>query len=271
LLLLWLLEPARHWLQRVLQPWGPERWYQAGLSALDAIATEQTRILQSGYLRRYLSIIVVSTVTVGAWALIRGGGLHWPMPWPRPSFYEFGLACLIVAAAGAAVASPSRLGAVAAMGAAGYGVALIYLLFGAPDLAMTQFLIESLTVILFVLAFYHLPRFSRLTSRTERGRDIVISLAAGGLMTTLVLSVLGVEYYPSVSSYYVEVSVPLAHARNIVNAILVDFRGIDTLGEISVLAIAALGVYALLKMGRVHALPAGGGEDVDESESGGNS
>jgi multicomponent Na+:H+ antiporter subunit A len=90
-------------------------------------------------------------------------------------------------------------------------------------------------------------------------------------MTTLVLSVLGVEYYPSVSSYYVEASESLAYARNIVNAILVDFRGIDTLGEISVLAIAALGVYALLKMGRVHALPAGGGEDVDESESGGNS
>ncbi len=269
LLLLWLLEPVRNILQGRLRPWGPERWYQAGLSALNVIATEQTRILQSGILRRYLTIIVLSTVTAAGWALIRGGGLHWPTQLSPPSYYELGLALLIVVAALMAVVTPSRLGAVAAMGAAGYGVALIYLIFGAPDLAMTQFLIESLTVILFVLAFYHLPRFSQLTTRVERGRDIVISLAAGGLMTALVLSAVGVDYFPSISGYYVEVSDSLAHARNIVNAILVDFRGIDTLGEISVLAIAGLGVYALLKMGRERSpsSPSRQGSDASESDS----
>ncbi len=269
LFLLWLLEPVRNILQGRLRPGGPERWYQAGLSALNVIATEQTRILQSGVLRRYLTIIVLSTVAAAGWALIRGGGLQWPAQTALPSFYEIGLALLIVVAALMAVVTPSRLGAVAAMGAAGYGVALIYLIFGAPDLAMTQFLIESLTVILFVLAFYHLPRFSQLTTRVERGRDIVISLAAGGLMTALVLSAVGVDYFPSISGYYVEVSDSLAHARNIVNAILIDFRGIDTLGEISVLAIAALGVYALLKMGRERPLPPGSGAAEDRPDAGG--
>jgi len=84
-----------------------------------------------------------------------------------------------------------------------------------------------------------------------------------------VLSAVGVEYFPSISGYYVEVSDSLAHARNIVNAILVDFRGIDTLGEISVLAIAGLGVYALLKMGRERSpsSPSRQGSDASESDS----
>jgi multicomponent Na+:H+ antiporter subunit A len=127
-------------------------------------------------------------------------------------------------------------------------VALIYLLFGAPDLAMTQFLIESLTVILFVLAFYHLPHFTQLSSTRSRLRDVSIALLSGGLMTLLVLSAVGVQFHPTISGYFVENALPLAHGRNIVNVILVDFRGLDTMGEITVLSVTAIGVYALLKL-----------------------
>jgi len=127
-------------------------------------------------------------------------------------------------------------------------VALIYLLFGAPDLAMTQFAIESLTVILFVLAFYHLPRFAQLSPPRSRARDALVALLAGGLMTALVLAAVGVQLSPSISGYFTEAALPLAHGRNIVNVILVDFRGLDTLGEITVLGIAGVGVYALLKL-----------------------
>jgi multicomponent Na+:H+ antiporter subunit A len=127
-------------------------------------------------------------------------------------------------------------------------VASIYLLFGAPDLAMTQFLIESLTVVLFVLAFYHLPQFAQLTPRRERLRDVLIALITGGLMTTFVFVASGIQIHPSISQFFVETSLPLAHGRNIVNVILVDFRGLDTLGEITVLAIAGIGVFALLKL-----------------------
>jgi multicomponent Na+:H+ antiporter subunit A len=130
----------------------------------------------------------------------------------------------------------------------GYGVALIFVFFGAPDLAMTQFMIETLTVILFVLVFYHLPRFAILSGRFAVTRDALLALAAGALITTIVLIGSGIQLYPKISEYFIDNSLPLGHGRNIVNVILVDFRGFDTLGEITVLAVAGIGVYALLKL-----------------------
>jgi multicomponent Na+:H+ antiporter subunit A len=240
--------PLRSGLSRLAWSRGPAFLYQRSLDGLNALARGQTRFLQSGYLRYYLLTILLAATGLAGFTLFTQGGLHWPSAVTDVRFYELALGGLILSAAFAATISWSRLGAVAALGAAGYGVALIYLLFGAPDLAMTQFLIESLTVILFVLAFYHLPHFAQLTPRRSRLRDLLVALLAGGLMTALVLSVVGVQLYPSIADYFVESALPLAHGRNIVNVILVDFRGIDTLGEITVLGIASIGVYALLKL-----------------------
>lgn len=212
------------------------------------LARGQTRLLQSGYLRFYLFAILLTATGLAGFTLFTRGGVHLPEDVIDIRFHEAALGVLILSGALAATLSWSRLGAVAALGVTGYGVALIYLLFGAPDLAMTQFLIESLTVILFVLAFYHLPHFAQLSSRASRLRDLAIALLAGGLMTTLVLSAVGIQLSPSISDFFVENSLPIAHGRNIVNVILVDFRGIDTMGEITVLGIAAIGVYALLKL-----------------------
>jgi multicomponent Na+:H+ antiporter subunit A len=113
---------------------------------------------------------------------------------------------------------------------------------------MTQFAIETLTVILFVLVLYRLPRFAVFSSRWDRLRDAVVALATGSLVTALVLTALHHPAQTRVSQYYAEHSVAEAHGRNIVNVILVDFRGFDTLGEITVLAVAAIGVYGLLKL-----------------------
>ena len=129
----------------------------------------------------------------------------------------------------------------------GYGVALIYILYGAPDLAMTQILVETLTVILFVLVFYHLPRFAQFSNLASRARDAAIAIATGGLITALVLAAAATPPESVLAPYFAEHSKPLAHGSNIVNVILVDFRALDTLGEITVLAVAAIGVYALLK------------------------
>ena len=229
-------------------PWSLDGVYKRSLDVLFAVAAFQTRILQHGYLRYYLITIIVAVVAITSGGLWRWGGGTLPnLSWDL-RFYEFGIALIIVLAGGMATLSHSRLGAVAALGVAGYGVASIYLLFGAPDLAMTQFLIESLTVVLFVLAFYHLPQFTQLTPRRERLRDVLIALITGGLMTTFVFVASGIQIHPSISQFFVETSLPLAHGRNIVNVILVDFRGLDTLGEITVLAIAGIGVFALLKL-----------------------
>jgi multicomponent Na+:H+ antiporter subunit A len=112
---------------------------------------------------------------------------------------------------------------------------------------MTQFLIESITVVLFVFAFYHLPRFDPLAPPGPRLAHGIVAVMVGIMMTGLVLSAVKINLFPSISAYFIERSVSLAHGRNIVNVILVDFRGFDTLGEITVLAVAAAGVLAILK------------------------
>jgi multicomponent Na+:H+ antiporter subunit A len=93
-----------------------------------------------------------------------------------------------------------------------------------------------------------LPRFAVLSPPRARLRDGVIALLAGGMMTIFVMIATSVQFHPSISDYFAANSVPLAHGRNIVNVILVDFRALDTLGEITVLGVAGIGVYALLKL-----------------------
>jgi len=234
---------------QIIQRWGPDAAYDGSIAVLNWAAGLQTRLLQNGYLRFYLLITILVVVAL-AGSLLLQGGLHWPAQVTEVFFYEAALSVLIVVAALAAVRSRSRLGAIAAMGVVGYGIALIFLQFGAPDLAMTQFLIESITVVLFVFAFYHLPRFDPLGPPGPRWAHALVAVMAGALMTGLVLSAVRVDLFPSISKYFLENSVSLAHGRNIVNVILVDFRGIDTLGEITVLAVAAAGVFAILKYRR---------------------
>jgi multicomponent Na+:H+ antiporter subunit A len=113
---------------------------------------------------------------------------------------------------------------------------------------MTQFAIETLSVILLVFALYHMPPTMIGERRSGRWRDATVAVAGGALMTMLVLLALDVQIAPSIADYYMEHSAHDAHGRNVVNVILVDFRGVDTMGEISVLGIAATGVYALLRL-----------------------
>ncbi|MGD2186556.1 MAG: DUF4040 domain-containing protein, partial [Desulfobacterales bacterium] len=153
-----------------------------------------------------------------------------------------------LAAAFVTVWVPSRLGAIVAMGVIGYGLALIFVDFGAPDLAMTQFLIETMTVILFVWVIYRLPKITVEFSRLQRVRNALVAIASGALMTVLVLVALSVEEGSRLSAFFAENSYILAHGRNIVNVIIVDFRAMDTLGEITVLALAGVGVYTMLKL-----------------------
>jgi multicomponent Na+:H+ antiporter subunit A len=228
--------------------WGPAGWYELALRALSGLALGQTRLLQSGYLRYYLMIVLVTTAGLAGATLVGRGRLVEPADWSGLHFYDAGLVVLILLATVATVLARSRLAAIAALGVVGYSVALVFVLFGAPDVAMTQFLVETLTVILFVVVFCHLPESPALSRALARGRDAMLAAAVGVLMTALVLIATEVQYHAPISSYFAEHSLPDAHGRNLVNVILVDFRGLDTLGEITVLAVAGVGVYALLKL-----------------------
>jgi multicomponent Na+:H+ antiporter subunit A len=229
---------------------GPAVWYRATLRATLQLADVQTRLLQSGYLRGYLTIVVATVVGLLFFGGLRRGGWQLSLPAEDPRAVETLVVLVVLASVAAAVASSSRLGAIAALGAAGYGIALIFLLAGAPDLAITQFVVESLVVVLFVFAFYRLPRFARLSSTASRLRDVAFAGAVGVLMSLLTLAAAGSSLYEPISSYFGEWAYLKAHGRNIVNVILVDFRALDTLGEITVIGIAAMGVYALLGLRR---------------------
>lgn len=241
-----LRQAAARW--KGVARWGPEHVYDLGLRTLQAVAEWLTRLLQSGYLRYYIILSTLTFIALTGLALFRQGDIYGLGDWSDIRFYEAWLAGLILLASIATVRARSRLGAVAALGVVGYSVALIFVLFGAPDLAMTQFLVESLTVILFVLVFYHLPDETTRSNRASRLRDLVVASTVGGLMAALVWLMHQVQWYASISDYFAKHSLEQAHGRNIVNVILVDFRGLDTLGEITVLAVAGLGVYALMKL-----------------------
>ncbi len=227
--------------------WGAERGYDLTLVGVDRLAHVTTRLLQSGYLRYYVLTIVVTTVGLVGYTLFSRVTPTVSLSISDARFYEIGLAILIVLAALMAVLVNSRMSAIAALGIVGYSVTLIFVLFGAPDLAMTQFAVETLTVVIFVLVLYRLPRFVTISSTRTRIRDAVIALGAGGLITALILLATRVQFHESIAGYYLENSKPEAHGHNIVNVILVDFRGLDTMGEITVLSLAGIGVYALLK------------------------
>jgi multicomponent Na+:H+ antiporter subunit A len=228
----------------------PSDAYHLVFDSINRLARALTRMLQHGYLRHYLLTILATTIAFVGGTLLMQRGLPLALPWTELRFYEAALALLMLLAAGFTLVAPGRLSAVASLGIVGYGVALIYILYGAPDLAMTQILVETLTVLLFVLVFYLLPPFQRFSTPRSRARDALVALSLGGLMTTLVLAATATPPESRLAEFFGENSKQVAHGSNIVNVILVDFRGLDTLGEITVLSIAAFGVYALLKLGR---------------------
>jgi multicomponent Na+:H+ antiporter subunit A len=157
------------------------------------------------------------------------------------------------------------MAAVLSLGAVGYGVATTFLVFGAPDLAMTQFSIETLTVFIYVLVFRHFSNLGPLSLRVVRYRDAIIAGGIGTLIGGLVLSVSTTETAPRLREYFAEFGPTLGHGRNIVNVILVDFRAFDTMGEITVLATAAIGVRALLQLAAAESGDESGGAEVVRS------
>jgi multicomponent Na+:H+ antiporter subunit A len=226
-----------------------ERLYSFAVSALDAASRRVAPALQSASLRSYVLTVVVTAIALVTLALGADGTLPAPRRWTPIAVHEGLLAVLIVAGAVTAALARTRMAAVLSLGTVGYGVAVLYALLGAPDLAMTQFAVETLTVVIFVLVFYQLRGFADLSSPLIRARDAAVAAAAGVLVTTLVLFVGASGTTSRLADYFAEAAPRLAHGLNIVNVILVDFRGFDTLGETTVLVTVAIGVRALLLIG----------------------
>jgi len=227
---------------------GPESFYFRLMNGIAVFSSWQTRVIQNGRLGSYMIVLILATFMPVAWVLSQSVGLP---PWPDQldlALYEWAMVALLLAATGYSVITEGRFESIISLGATGFAVALIFVHFSAPDVGITQVLVETLTVLLLVLVLIRVPGFVRYSDRYEMARDAMVALFAGVVLSWVVLSALPVQWAPSIASYFVDNSYELGKGRNIVNVILVDFRALDTLGEIFVLAIAALGVYSMLKL-----------------------
>ena len=233
--------------------------FQDALDGIYALAQITARFSQ-GYTLATQAAIVLLVAFAPVLAALRYIRLNDLMPASRqfPGAPETILVLLTVVSAYVTVRARTRLGAIISLGVVGVTVTLFYVFFSAPDLALTQLLIEVLTVVLLVLVFTKLPPDTRPPmQRIKQARNVLVALAAGAFGFFLVLfnSSEAMQAAKSISGYFLQNAVPGGHGANVVNVILVDFRGFDTLGEITVLALAALGGYALLNAPRVR-LPA---------------
>lgn len=228
--------------------YGPEKGYDIVMRGLVFFAKWTTGKVQNGYMSNYILTIFIFTIVLVGYVIATRVGWYGTLDFSDLEIYELLVAGIIVAVVGYACITEQRLGAVAAIGALGFCMALIYVFFSAPDLAITQILIETLTVILLVFVLFKLPRFQRLSSSDVRWRDAFVALVFGGMMTLLVMTVTQFAEPDRISDYLIENSYLIAKGRNIVNVILVDYRALDTLGEIFVLALAAIGVMAMIKL-----------------------
>ncbi len=192
-------------------------------------------------------LAAVAAVAVASWSAL---GIFPADPGPPTRTEDLVVLAALAMACVAVVTATQRMAAVATLGIAGFLVAILYVLFGAPDLALTQLLIETLTVTLVVLVFRKLrPSFKRVAARRRLGAAAA-GLGLGALAGYGTWLLTGHRPLSDAGAYYLDAAPAEAGGSNVVNTILVDFRALDTLGEITVLAVAAIGVYCLVTAGR---------------------
>ncbi|HRJ07889.1 MAG TPA: proton-conducting transporter membrane subunit [Prosthecobacter sp.] len=228
--------------------YGPGALYQWKWSLLLAVADGIQRWIQNGRLRHYLRVIFILTtgllllrVLPVLPELARGTEL-------APRGFETTVVVTMALAGLVAALTRSRITALLGLGWVGLGVTYIFVDFGAPDLALTLILVEALTVVLFAVVITRLPPIRPRDPLSGRLRDAGIALLAGAAAGMVVWKAAHVRLHESISPEFMARSLSEANGRNVVNVILVDFRALDTLGEIMVLGVAALGVYALVRM-----------------------
>lgn len=227
-----------------------DRAYDRAMDWIIKVSVWQTKLVQTGRLRAYLSTVFVVFAVAVAVTFVARDAMQWPEAWPDLVYWEWAIFLLVAISALVPAFTRSRLTAICALGVVGAGVALVFLMYGAADVAMTQLLVEILVVVLVAVVLVKLPGLRTLPvpPLRTRLRDVVVSIAAGGTVALTVIAVVSGPFDRAITDYFEWQSAPIGLGRNIVNVVLVDFRALDTLGEIAVIAIAGLAVFALLKL-----------------------
>ena len=221
------------------------RGYLAVVSILDRVAARITTFIQARGLPGYVAVIVTVFILGLGMVALRATDLpDDARPWDFPG--QPIIAIVIAVAAITATMVRQRITAVLLAGATGFGLVLLFGLSGAPDLALTQALVETITVVVFVLVLRRLPR--QVATRTQAVRApirIAVGVLSGSVMAVIGFIALGARVQPTISEGLPALAVE-AHGKNIVNVMLVDIRAWDTLGEISVLVAVATGIASLI-------------------------
>ncbi|KKJ93720.1 Na+/H+ antiporter subunit A [Micromonospora sp. HK10] len=220
--------------------------YDRLVGGVDRVAVELTGATQRGSLPFYLGVILLVLVVLPGGALLAGA------PWPqRFTLWDTPLqavaGAVVVVAAVAAARALRRMTAMILVGVTGYGTALLFILHGAPDLALTQFLVETVTIAMFVLVLRRLPaKFSERPIRASRRGRIALGVAVGVVTAGMAYVAAGSRVATPISVGFADKAVSYGGGKNIVNVTLVDIRAWDTMGEIAVLVVAATGVASLI-------------------------
>ncbi|WP_428649905.1 putative monovalent cation/H+ antiporter subunit A [Roseibium sp.] len=229
--------------------WGPDKGFDQFVCVIVAFSGRLTRLLQNGKMQTYMMF----TFGFTAVAVLLPGyltGSYPAMPkLPEYRFYEWGIFFIAVLGLVAVLIAKTRLTAIVSLGIQGFAVALIFMMFGAPDLSFTQFMVETLSVVILALVMTRLnlmPSDHR-PAPAAFGTGIIAGAVGLGLTLTM-LAITQQPFDSRLSDFFAQFSRTIAHGRNIVNVIIVDFRGFDTLGEIAVVVLAGLCVLALIRV-----------------------
>ena len=258
-------EPVRAAQRRssaVLGALDADRSYDRTLVGVDRTALRSTALVQNGSLPVYLAMILLTLVLLPGSALVGGTALTLDLKaWDRP--LQAVVAVVIAVAAVATARAHRRFTAVLYLGAVGYGIAVMFVLQGGPDLALTQFLVETLALVIFMFVLRRLPpTFAVPFLRMSQAFRLGVALSVGVFVALAGLVAGQARTASPASQAYLDQALPEGGGRNVVNVILVDFRGFDTLGEVTVLAVATMGIASLVLAGRGRRSKQGTGESA---------
>ncbi|NSZ57002.1 putative monovalent cation/H+ antiporter subunit A [Agrobacterium tumefaciens] len=229
---------------------GPDRGFDVFIEMLVKVSFHVTRLIQPGRLEFYVTATFAVIAAVLLVPLFLYGELPSMPSWPRDMpVHELTFIAIAVAGLVAILTASSRLTAIIALGIQGFAVAVIFLLFGAPDLSFTQFMVETLSVVILTLVMTRL----RLSPSDHRGLgqkllDSTIAIACGTGFALFLMRATQASFDNRLTDFYNTYSKVIAHGANVVNVIIVDFRGTDTLGEIAVVMITGLAILALIRI-----------------------
>jgi multicomponent Na+:H+ antiporter subunit A len=229
--------------------WGPDKGFDQAMRGLVRVAIAVTRFIQPGRMDIYMTVTMLLIAAACLVPMVLFGELPDPPAMSELHSYEWTAIILAVTGLMAVVHANNRLTAIVSLGIQGFAVALLFMLFGAPDLSFTQFMVETLSVVILALVMTRLhlaPQDHR--PLAQKISDMTVAILCGAGLGLALLKITQLPFDTVLTAYFNQYSLAIAHGRNVVNVIIVDFRGFDTLGEIAVVMITGLAILALIRI-----------------------